>query len=127
MKILTLIARILLGLLLVMPVLGSLGFLPAPTEELYTPEGWAFISALMATGYMMPLMGFFFAVCLVLVIMNRMALAAVLLAPITVNVMFFHWFLDATPIGPSSVMGYLLLILNAYFLWINREKYRKLW
>lgn len=127
MKILTVVLRYLLTLLLLMPVLGALGVFPAPTADLYTPQGWAFMSAMMATGYMMLLLAVLCAVCIVLLVLNRTAVAALLLAPMTVNVMMFHWFLDAAPVSASSSMGYLLLILNAYFLWRNLPKYKKLW
>lgn len=89
MKILSLILRILLGLFLLMPVAGALGFLPAPTAEMYTPEGWAFMSALMKSGYMMPLIGLTCFVCALLFFIGRTALGAVLLAPFTVNVICF--------------------------------------
>jgi hypothetical protein len=56
-----------------------------------------------------------------------MALVAALLAPITVNVMCFHWFLDAAPVSASSSLGYILLVLNAFFLWDNCDKLKKLW
>ena len=36
MKILSLVPRILLGLLLIMPVAGAVGFFPPPTEEMFT-------------------------------------------------------------------------------------------
>lgn len=127
MKILRIILHVLLGLLLVMPAIGPLGVLPPPTPEMFTPEGWAFISALMNAGYMMPMIGLTCAVTLVLLILRKSALAAIIIAPFTVNVIAFHWFLDLTPIGPSSVLAYLLLILNAYVLWENRAKYRGLW
>lgn len=127
MKILNGIARVLLVLLLIMPVLGTLGVFPAPTADLYTQQGWAFMSALMATGYMMPLLGITCAVCLVLFAIGRTALGAVILAPFTVNVILFHIFLDAMPVSAASSMGWLLLVLNAYFLWINRKKYKTLW
>ncbi len=125
MKILSTVLRVLLMLLLLMPIAGILGFFPPPTAEMYTPQGWAFISALMNTGYMMPLLGIMFAVVVVLLVMNKTALAALLLAPITVNIMCFHWFLDAAPVSASSSLAYLLLILNAFFLWQNWGKYQK--
>ncbi|MEK7137715.1 MAG: hypothetical protein AAB853_05535 [Patescibacteria group bacterium] len=53
MKILSLVLRILIGLFLLMPVAGAFGLFPEPTAEMYSPEGWAYMSALMATGYMM--------------------------------------------------------------------------
>jgi hypothetical protein len=127
MKILTIILKVLLGLLFIMPVLGTLGVFPAPTADLYTPQGWAFMSAMMATGYMMPLLGITFAICLILLVTGRTALMAIILAPVTVNIICFHVFLDATPVSASSSMGWMLLILNAFFLWQERAKYRQLW
>lgn len=127
MKILNIVMRVLLGLLLVTPILGATGVFPAPTADLYTPTGWAFMSALMASGYLMPLLGILCAVCVVLIAMNKTALAAILLAPMTVNVICFHAFVDTGLVSPSAIMGVLLLILNAYFLWVNRMKYKALW
>lgn len=127
MKILRIILRVLLCLLLVTPILGVLGVFPAPTADLYTPSGWAFMSALMASGYMFPLLGLLSAVCLVLFAIGRTALGAVLLAPMSVNVIFFHALVDTGLLHPSAIMGVLLFLLNAFFLWDNRAKYRAIW
>ena len=127
MKILHSIFRVLLGLLLATPVAGLFGVLPEPTEDMYAPEAWAFISALMTSGYMMPLLAITCAICLVLIVMNRMALAAILLAPFTVNVIAFHWFLDPAPISAASVPAYILLVLNVFFLVYHKKSYEPLW
>ena len=84
------------------------------------------MSALMATGYMTQLIGITCLVVALLCFSGRTALAAVLLAPLSVNIILFHIFLDAVPIGPSSALGYLLLVLNLFFLWYERGKYRAL-
>ncbi|UPA22927.1 hypothetical protein K8942_01805 [Candidatus Peribacteria bacterium] len=127
MKILTNILRVLLILLLLMPILGTLGVFPAPTADLYTPNGWVFMSALMASTYMMPLLGILCAVVIVLLVMNRTALAAALLAPMSLNVILFHAFVDTGLISPSASLGIPLFLLNAYFLWINRKTYKMVW
>lgn len=127
MKILHIVMKVLFILVLLMPVLGTAGVFPAPTAELYTANGWAFISALMQSGYMFPLIGLTCAATLILLFMNKTALAAVIIAPMTVNVMAFHWFVDKGPFDPSGILGYVLLVCNAYFLWVNRAKYRALW
>jgi putative oxidoreductase len=127
MKILRIVLRILLGLLLLMPILGVTGVFPAPTADLYTPDGWAFMSALMNAGYLMPLLGIVFAVVLLLTIMNRMALAAIILAPVAVNIICFHAFVDTGLISPSASLGIPLFLINAFFLWDNRKKYKGLW
>ena len=127
MKTLSHVLRFILGLFLLLPVAGTLGFAPEPDASMYTEQAWNFMSALMETGYMMPMIGLLAFVCAVLFFLNRTALAAALLAPFTVNVITFHWFLDAAPISASSVPAYILLLLKAYFLWENRQKYATLW
>ncbi len=127
MKILTNVLRVLLILLLLTPILGATGVFPAPTADLYTPNGWVFMSALMASNYMMPLLAILCAVVIVLLVMNRTAAAAALLAPMSLNVILFHAFTDTGLISPSASLGIPLFLLNAYFLWINRKVYQKVW
>lgn len=127
MKIVRIVLRVLLCLVLLLPILGTLGVFPEPTADLYTPNGWAFMQALMASGYMMPLLGILCAVVFVLTAMNKTALAAVLLAPMTVNVIAFHAFVDTGILHPAASLGILLFALNAFFLWDNRATYRALW
>ena len=124
MKILNIILRILLSLILLLPILGTIGVFPSPTAGMYTPEGWAFIQALMNTGYMMPLIAILCAVCLVLVIMNRTAHAAALLAPFSLNVILFHVFLGGGVFRPDAILADALFLLNAYFLWEGRKEYQ---
>jgi hypothetical protein len=123
MKILTIVMRVLLGLLLLMPILGSLGVFPAPTADLYSPGGWAFMSAMMGTGYLMWLIALTCAAALVLTIMNRMALAAAILSPLVVNIVCFHLFLEGGLLTASASLADILLALTAYFLWMNRGAY----
>lgn len=127
MKIFALVLRILLGLFLLMPVVGALGVLPEPTADMYSPAGWAFMSALMETGYMMPLVTITSLICAILFFWGKEALAAVLLAPFTVNVIAFHLFLDPNPFAATTIPAWILLLLNLFFLWRNREKYKMLW
>ncbi len=128
MKVLNIILKILLVLLLVSPVLGALGVFPPPTRDLYnTDEGFAFIDMLMSVGYINYIMAFVFAVCIVLIFMKRMALAALLLLPIVVNIVAFHAFLDGGLFTAGAIMADVLLLLELYFLWTNRHHYRSLW
>ena len=99
MKIVTLIARILLGLAFVVFGLnGFLHFLPSPP-----PPGLAgqFIGALAATHYI----HFVFAIQLiagVLFLVNRFVpLALTLIAPVIVNILLFHGFMAPASIGPG--------------------------
>lgn len=124
MKITNHILRILLGLLLLMPVAGTLGLMPEPTADMYTTtQAWDFISALANSGYMMPLIGVTAFICSILFFANKTALGAVILAPFTVNVIAFHLFLDASPISAGAIPAYILVALNLYFLWSNKAKY----
>lgn len=128
MKTLYHILRFLFGVLLLMPMAGAFGLLPPPTEDMYTSsEAWIYMEALMNTGFIMPAIGVIALACAILLFINRTALAAVLLAPFTVNVMLFHIFLDEAPISANAIPAYLLLALNAYFLWYNWSKYKPMW
>lgn len=127
MKALRIFLRVLICLLLVTPILGVTGVFPAPTAELYTPEGWAFMSALLSSGYIMPLIGILCAVCIILFAMGRTALAAILITPLSVNVICFHAFVDTGLISPSASLGIPLFLINAFFLFDNRKKYKGLW
>jgi hypothetical protein len=125
MKALNIILRIILGLLLISPIIGALGVFPPPTADMYnTPEAFSFIEKLMEVGYINILIAVIFAVCLVLTIMNRMALAALLLLPITLNIISFHAFLDGGLFTMGAIMGNALFLINLYFLWQNRAVYK---
>lgn len=125
MKIIYNVCRVLLAALLAMPILGALGIFPPPTPEMYTnPNAYAFINALATGGYIMPIMALVFAVSIFLIATNRTALAALLILPVTVNIVGFHAFLDGGLFTAGAVMGNVLALLNVYFLWINRALYK---
>lgn len=127
MKILNIILRIVLGLLFVSPILGVLGIFPAPTADMYnTPQAFAFIESLYSASYIMWIMAIVFLTALILIVMNRMAAVALLILPITVNIIAFHAFLDGGLFTAGAVMANVLLLINIYFLWVNREKYKTL-
>ena len=52
--------------------------------------------------------------------------AALLILPITVNVVAFHLFLDGGLLTGGAVLGNIMLLVNAYFLWQHRHEYRPL-
>jgi len=119
--------KVVLSLIMVMPIVGALGVFPAPTADLYNnPRAFAFIEALMGSGYINPIMGLVFAVALVSLWTKRVALAAALILPITVNIVAFHLFLDGGLLTPGAVMADVLLALNIYFLWQQRAEYSHL-
>lgn len=126
-KVLHIVLRVLLGLLIISPILGALGIFPAPTPDLYnTPEAYNFIKSLYDSGYMMYMMAGVFFVALGCVITNRMALAALLILPISVNILAFHAFLDGGLLTPGAIMGDVLFLITIYFIWIHRSQYKVL-
>lgn len=128
MKIVNIVLKIVLCLIIATPILGATGILPPPTPDLYnTPEAYAFIDMLTDTKYIMYINAIIFAAAIVLIILDRMALAALLILPLTVNVVAFHAFLDGGLLTAGAVLGNIMLLINAYFLWQNRHRYMHLW
>jgi len=93
MRILTLVARILLGLIFfVFGLNGFFHFIPQPTSV--PPAAGAFAGALIASGYFFPLLKTVETASGFLLLTGRFVpLALTLLAPIVVNIFAFHAFL----------------------------------
>ena len=120
-KKITLVIRILLGLALLTFGLNKfLNFMP-PLE--LTPEAGKLIGAMAESGYLLPATGIVEIVVGVLLIAGLFVpLALVLLAPISVNIVLFHAFLDPVNIGPALVIA----VLNLYPLFTRIDAYRPL-
>lgn len=118
MKHLPTIARYLLGIILFVFGLNKfLQFLPAP-EMVGAPA--EFFGALFATGYMLPFIAVAEILAGVLLLSNRFVpLALVLIAPVTLNILFFHLFLDIA----SIPVGGLTFVLNLYLLFAYKKYY----
>lgn len=129
MRILNNILKVLLALILVSPILGALGVFPAPTRDLYhTDQAFEFIQFLMGNAnYINYIMSVVFAVSIVLLFTKREALAAILILPIVVNIVAFHMFLDGGLFTAGAIMAIVIALLDIYFLWQNRAKYKALW
>ena len=115
------IARILLGLpLFVFGLNGFLNFIPQPKTPL--PEGAvAFATALVATGYMMQLIGVTMLVVGTLLLINRFVpLALALFAPFIVNSLAFHIFLERSGLPMAAIFAGLEL----YLAWTYRAAFR---
>ncbi len=52
---------------------------------------------------------------------KREALAALLVLPITLNVVGFHLVLDGGLLMAGAMIANLMLVLNLYLLWHNRD------
>jgi uncharacterized membrane protein YphA (DoxX/SURF4 family) len=110
------VGRVLMGLLfLVTGLNGFFDFLPHPPE---VPE---FAVALMKTGYMFPMIMGTQLVVGVLLLANRFVpLALVLIAPVVVNIVAFHVFLERSGLPIALVV----LALEIYLVWSYRAAYR---
>jgi hypothetical protein len=124
MKTINTILKILLSFIILMPIAGALGIFPPPTPDLYnTPEAFAFIQMIVMGGYIAYINAIVFAISFVLLWTNRVALAALLILPITVNVVGFHLFLDGGLFTAGALLGNIMLAINVYFLWQHRAMY----
>jgi len=103
-------ARIVMGgAFLVFGLNGFAHFLPTPEPP---PKAAAFATALVSTGYMIPLIvgTQVFSGALLLGGVT-VPLALVLIAPVLVNILCFHLFLDPAGIGPGLVLAVCWVIL----------------
>jgi hypothetical protein len=123
-KAVDIVLKVVLSIILAMPILGTLGVFPPPTADLYnTPQAFAFIETLNDGRYISIIMTVVHAVALVCLWTRRTALAALLILPITVNVVAFHAFLDGGLLTAGAVLGNIMLLINVYFLWQHRSEY----
>jgi uncharacterized membrane protein YphA (DoxX/SURF4 family) len=109
------VARVGLGLLFAVMGLNKLvPFLPQPPISGAPAE---FFGALMATGYMLPLIALTELVAGVMLLTGRCApLGLTLLAPVVVNIVAFHLFLAPAGLGLPIVV----LALEVYLAWAYR-------
>ena len=117
------VARILMGApLLVFGANLFLNFIPQPQTPI--PEkAAAFAGALVATGYMMPLIGITQLLVGLFLVTNRFVpLALVLFAPFILNSILFHVVLEPSGLAPAGVF----LALELYLAWVYRAAYRPL-
>lgn len=114
----TLLVRIVLGIILI--VFGSNmvhPFIPLPP-----PTGAAadFMSSLGATGYIFPVVGILeVAIGAMLLLKKWVAFALILLAPISINILLFHLFLDI----PGVSVALLVAILNVIMIYKHWKQY----
>ncbi len=123
------IVRIITGLLLLATFAAKFRFIPSglDMEHLFTPEGWSFITVINANGYLFPAVGIVSLVCGLAFLSNRyVALAAVVLMPVTVNFVLFHIFLGLPEVSLREAVPYVFFALNVTMLYHEREKYTAL-
>ena len=113
-----LVARILLGLIfLAFGINYFIPFLPPPEPS---EAGGAFLGALLATGYLFPFMKIVDILCGILLLIGRwVPLALTLLAPIIINIVLYHVFLDSA----GLVMATVILALEIFLVWSYRGSF----
>lgn len=119
----TKIVRVLLGLLLVLFGLNKL--LPTPFIPLpEMPDKAAnFMISLGATGYVLKTVGLLEIIIGILLLSKKwIAFALVLLAPISLNILLFHLFLDLPGIGGALIVS----ILNGILIYKHWSQYKTL-
>jgi len=93
-----------------------------PIPEL-PADASSFMSSLKATGYVLPVLGFLEVVIgLMLVVNKAVAFALLLLAPISVNILLFHLFLDL----PGLAGAIVIAIINIVLIYKHWKVYRPL-
>src|SRR5262245_49949396 len=110
-KTINIVLKVVLSLILVLPILGTTGVFPPPTQDLYnTPEAFQFILMLQDVRYINIIMVVVHVIALVCLWTRREALAALLILPITVNVVAFHLVLDGGLLTGGAVLGNIMLL-----------------
>ncbi len=121
MKTTKIIARVLLGLmLLVFGLNGFLQFMPMPEMS---AEAGELMGALAKAGYFFPIIAIVEIVVGALLLINKYtAIALIVLFPIMLNALLFHLFLDLAGIGAAA----LAITLNVFLFITNMDKYKEL-
>jgi uncharacterized membrane protein YphA (DoxX/SURF4 family) len=119
MKVLTIIARVLLGLMFL--VFGSnafLNFIPMPPP----PPGLAgdYTKVFLASGYVYAIGGFQVIGGLLLLIGRFVPLGLTILGAIIVNILLFHILMAPEGIAPGIVVA----ILELFLLWRYRDAFK---
>ena len=111
------LARVLVGLLLL--VVGLNGFFYfIPGSDVIPPGPAGAFTAALASGHIVPVVAFFQTLIGVLLLAGRFVpLALVMLVPILVGIVLFHVSFDPV----SGVPGYLLCALTAFLMWAYRS------
>jgi putative oxidoreductase len=118
MKIAVIVVRIIMGLLFLVSVIGFF-FKLMPQPKL--GEGaMLFVTGMMATGYLMPVVKGIELLCAIAFLTGRFVpLATVVIFPITINIVLFH-----SVLAPDSlIVPAVLLLGNLFLAYVYRKNY----
>ena len=115
-----LVARIVLGLIFfVFGLNGFFHFIPVPPPA--TEAAGAYMGGLAGSGYFFPLLKIVETVAGALLLAGLyVPLSLVLLAPIVVNILLYHVFLDSG----NLVLAIVILILEIFLAWAYRDSWK---
>lgn len=110
MKILSVIARILMGLtFLVFGLNGFLHFIPTPPMPPSTAKNY--VDALSATPYLLVVSGIQVLTAVLFLVNRFVPLALTFIAPVIVNILMFHVFMAPATIGPGILVTVCWFVL----------------
>jgi uncharacterized membrane protein YphA (DoxX/SURF4 family) len=113
------IARVLLGVVMLLTGLNKI-FWFAQMPHM-SPALTAFMGALKETRYYLPFIGIVEATGGALLLVNRFVpLAITILAPVLVNILGVHTFLDLR----GFPLAFILIALDVYLAWVYRDAFR---
>jgi uncharacterized membrane protein YphA (DoxX/SURF4 family) len=109
--------QILFGLMIIFSGINKfVAFIPIPYEGL----AGEVMAGLVKAGYLMPLVALLEISIGIMFISNILVpLAALLLAPLSINFVGFHLALDIAGIAPAA----FIFIVNVYLIFLHRNKY----
>lgn len=111
-------ARIILGLIFF--VFGLNGFFQFIEPPEMNEEMGAFMGALVGTGYFMFVVKLTEVVSSIMILSGRMTpFGLILLAPVSVNILFVHIFLDPAGLG----MAIFIIVLQVFLAWAYRDSF----
>ncbi len=112
----TKIVRIFLGIVLVLSAINNFcKIIPTPAGD--------FIESFGQVNYVLPIVGVLeLAIGAMLLLKKWVAFALILLAPISLNILLFHLYLDLSGIAPAL----LVAILNAILIYKHWQQYKPL-
>jgi uncharacterized membrane protein YphA (DoxX/SURF4 family) len=117
----TKIARIVLGIMLL--VFGANKFLHFIPMEAPTGTAGEFMNSLGATGYIFPVVGILEVIIGAMLLLKKwVAFALILLAPISINILLFHLFLDI----PGLSFALLIVVINSILIYKHWQQYKPL-
>lgn len=117
----TKIVRIALGVALV--VFGANKFLHFIQLEAPTGAAGEFMNSLEATGYIFPIVGVMEVIIGAFLLLKKwVAFMLILLAPISINILLFHLFLNI----PGMSVALVIVILNAILIFKHWTQYKPL-